>query len=530
MRIPLNVLLYQFSPNADFDTQNVDLSHTYDRIELFSRGNTVKAEYKHLYLISEESLSVFAISPLKREEITDCVFLCISQRHTKRNAGLYALSIVFLYVDEPFEKVFNKVENIFREFDAWSNSFHLGILGQMDLQTLLDLTKPYLAHPMVVLDRSFSLLGYVRGDESTDPIMESILEEGYVTPATMNRLRQDGLISTSENADNPLINWYCITTNDCYYSMMYRFIANNHTVGYAIVFRCKLHPKTNYLYVMNTIYHNLNLYFQQERYRNWSTSEIYETVLAEIMENPHTSRRLYEDKLNYVQGMSLKGRFMLAKLSYQNKKDLPHSFVCWNLRNAIPKLKPFVSQGELYILAINTDEAQFDQFLSEEQKGIFNQNFRGFSYVCGVSQPFYDLMDLADAAKQCEEAVLLLSDSDKNYKNEEQQGHFYCYKDAYLLYIIKELKRLANEKMLVSPYYAILKEYDKDHNSDLCHIFAHYLQSGRSIAQTSSEIYLHRNTVLNKVKKATQVMNNEIEELPLQIGYLLSYLEDNKEV
>lgn len=25
---------------------------------------------------------------------------------------------------------------------------------------------------------------------------------------------------------------------DCYYSMMYRFRANNHTVGYAIVFKC----------------------------------------------------------------------------------------------------------------------------------------------------------------------------------------------------------------------------------------------------------------------------------------------------
>lgn len=44
---------------------------------------------------------------------------------------------------------------------------------------------------------------------------------------------------------------------DCYYSMVYRFRANNHTVGYAIVFKCTLHPKTNYLYMMNTVSNTL---------------------------------------------------------------------------------------------------------------------------------------------------------------------------------------------------------------------------------------------------------------------------------
>ena len=69
----------------------------------------------------------------------------------------------------------------------------------------------------------------------------------------MERLRQDGLISTSEQAENPLISWYSLTTHDCYYSMMYRFKTNGHTVGYALIFHCAVHPRTNYLYLMNIV-------------------------------------------------------------------------------------------------------------------------------------------------------------------------------------------------------------------------------------------------------------------------------------
>ena len=99
------------------------------------------------------------------------------------------------------------------------------LIQQKSLQDLLNLSRDFLVHPMVVLDRNYSILGYLKNPEVSDPIMESILSAGYVTPQIMERLRQNGLISTSEQTENPLISWYSLTTHDCYYSMMYRFKA-----------------------------------------------------------------------------------------------------------------------------------------------------------------------------------------------------------------------------------------------------------------------------------------------------------------
>ena len=65
--------------------------------------------------------------------------------------------------------------------------------------------------------------------------------------------------------------------------MMYRFKANNHTVGYALIFHCAVHPRTNYLYLMNIVTENLQLFFQQKRFTNRSSSEIYEPVFHDIL-------------------------------------------------------------------------------------------------------------------------------------------------------------------------------------------------------------------------------------------------------
>ena len=207
MQIPLNVLLYQYSANSIYEVQNADLSVSYDGIQLFDQDYVPENNYRNLYLISTQMLASSATEYLCHQILNNSVFLCICQDETIHvDAFPKDLSLVLLYTKDSFPQAFNKFANIFHNFDMWDKNFHLMMLQQKTLQELLNLSRDYLVHPMVMLDRNYSVLGYIRHPETTDPIMEDILAEGYVTPQTMTRLRQEGLMSTSENADNPLIN------------------------------------------------------------------------------------------------------------------------------------------------------------------------------------------------------------------------------------------------------------------------------------------------------------------------------------
>lgn len=522
MQITLNVLLYQLSANSIYESQNVDLSTAYDGIKLFDVNFIPERDKHYLYLVSAKMLMNDSTVFLCQQILSTSVFLCVCHDEQIHLDVFHKdLSMVLLYMKDSFPIIFNRILNIFDRFSLWEKNFHLMLLQQKPLQDLLDLSRDFLVHPMVVLDRNYSLLGYLRQPDSSDPIMESILSAGYVTPEIMLRLRQEGLISPSENAENPLINWYCLTSHDCYYSMMYRYTANNHTVGYALVFRCRVHPKTNYLYLMNMISENLKLYFQQERFVARSSSEIYESVFTEILEHPDAPGQQYEDQISYIPNLQIDGLFLLARVSYTNQAELPFSFVCWNLRNSIPQLKPFIYRNNLYILKSNDDVEDYTCFLTPEEEDVFCKNFRGHSFICGISNTFFSLMDLPTAASQCAKALQL------GPIHSEQGNKFYRFEDIYIHYMLRELKKSTPMKVLSSPCYTLLKQYDAAKDGDLCDIFMQFLKNGRNINQTAAAIFLHRNTVLNKVKKSMAIMQNDCEDYQTSLAFMLAYLEDH---
>lgn len=522
MQIPLNVLLYHLAASSNYATLNVDLAEAFDGIKLFDVNSCFSAYddiSKKLYLVNPEEL-INNTEKIRAYNVhTTSVFLCITTDDTLQiNTFSDVLSVILLYTPHSFVDIFNRILNIFYNFDVWDKSFHLALLRDCNMQELLDLSQNILVHPMVVLDSNFTLLGYFNGDTTKDPIMEDILNAGYVTPQIMTRLRQDGLISTSENADNPLINYYCLAPNDCYYSMMYRFTANNHVVGYALIFQNQVHPKANYLHLMNMVAENLNLYFQQQRFRSRMSSEMYESILTEILDNPSIDKQQFIDQLSFVPDLKMDGYFLLARLNYDNSAELPYSFVSWSIRNTLPFLKPFIYDNSLYILKTCSESNAFQPFLADGEKKSFKKIFKSGSFTCTISNLFFSLMDLSIATMQCKEAMNIPVTENEN---------FYYFKDVLLKYVLKELKSTTLLPMIESPHYRILKQYDENHNTDLCELFMYYLQNGRNVNQTSAVVFLHRNTVLNKVKKAISVMQSECEDYQEYLAFLLSYFADH---
>lgn len=521
MQLPLNVLLYSFSPNCMFDEQNIHLEDTFEGIQLFDPNALPDSRRRCLYMTTAQDLIDYSAYPIVAQEHSPHVFLCLCpDRAITRSAFSDKLSVVFLYSRLSFPVVFNQFLSIFDSFEQWNHAFALKLSQNGSMQDLLDISRDFIAHPMVVFDRNFSVLGYVMNPNEEDPFMDDLIKVGYATPDSMDKLRADGLISTAENAANPLINYYCLGHDHGYYSMMYRFVSNRNTVGYALIMRCTTHPKTNELYLMNLICGNLKLYFKQSRFSNRASSEMYEAILADIIEHPEISQQQIADQIQYLTDLPLEGNFILTRISYTGTKDLPFSFLSWNLRNTLPALKPFVCNNTLYVLKVTPADDPCFCFLTEAEEQIFQQNFRKHSFTCGISQTFFSLTDLHLAAKQCDEAIHIGARVFPDVRN------YYYFADIMVHYMINEMRQSFPFQMISSPYYAILKKYDLENNGDLCPIFTQYLLNGRNVNQTSNKTFMHRNTVLNKVKKATSIMNNTFNDYHDQTAFIFSYFND----
>ncbi|MCD7921976.1 MAG: helix-turn-helix domain-containing protein [Clostridiales bacterium] len=102
------------------------------------------------------------------------------------------------------------------------------------------------------------------------------------------------------------------------------------------------------------------------------------------------------------------------------------------------------------------------------------------------------------------------------------------FEDISIQYLVGELENSAVLNLITSPGYQKLKLYDTEHHSDLRGIFMQYLQNNRNINQTAAAAYLHRNTVLNKIKQAISVMQDECDSYQSITAFIISYLKDNK--
>ncbi len=102
----------------------------------------------------------------------------------------------------------------------------------------------------------------------------------------------------------------------------------------------------------------------------------------------------------------------------------------------------------------------------------------------------------------------------------------FAYQDYGMYYIIdlcaNEFLQVHNHDdliYLVHPAIIAICRYDNAHNTNLRDVLFYYLLSHCSLNKTAQRLYMHRNTVLNKLNKI-----EEITHLSIQDGYLQVYL------
>lgn len=94
----------------------------------------------------------------------------------------------------------------------------------------------------------------------------------------------------------------------------------------------------------------------------------------------------------------------------------------------------------------------------------------------------------------------------------------FSYEDYSMYYIIDlcatKYIETHHHNDLIHPSIIKICRYDAEHKSNLRDVLYYYLLCACSLNKTASAMYMHRNTVLNKLNKI-----NEITEIPLEDGY-----------
>ena len=253
------------------------------------------------------------------------------------------------------------------------------------------------------------------------------------------------------------------------------------------------------------------------------TSMVFRKCWEDIMERRLVNRgevRIALDKMPFpVQ------RFCrILVISFRGEvTSIPYHYVLNRLQEIFPDSNMTEYRKDIVIL-YSYSSRTFRLSMSEVQLQQLNallKRYNGFMSVGNGTQHPESLGSMYLLGKRTVDLACLLRE------NKEERIFF---NEDYLIYIIidqcvqRYLESELNDDILYLTHPAVptLTRYDREHHTDLRDVLFYYLLNDCNLTTTAAMLYMHRNTVNNKVNQIKKIIQLELDEPKLRQRLLLS--------
>lgn len=274
-----------------------------------------------------------------------------------------------------------------------------------------------------------------------------------------------------------------------------------------------------------TLQRNINLLFIDASMRT-IMQRLTELFACKEMQNTTDAARLYRNFWNDILSMNISTQQQAMKRIREFPHPLHRHIACIVIRGtqyqgathiqAITQaLQEFFINtnlyfsGEEWIVLYSQEEDTSDRLnISYENLSQLLDKFQldaGISYVCQLPEELRTLYMTASAS----------IDLGKSLSIAPYIKHIYTYHQYNAYYVIhlcsqrfSELHKTENLIYLTHPDITRLYYYDIANNNNLLEVLFAYLSCGKNLLQASQMLYMHRNTVLNKLKKIEEFLEH----------------------
>jgi hypothetical protein len=524
MKLSIGTLLGKLCSKNDYDAFGIDAEEKIEGIKLFSSDEEYHDPDDCIYLVSASRVKTHTSTLISRQVLSHNIYLCVMPERIEISKEITEnLSIIFLYTKESYISIFNQILQLFHKFTNWEESLSDAMLRNMELQEIIDICKGILTCPLVILDRSYRAIGAYKPEGIDPPIFRDVEEKGYLTSETVHTMIRLGVIPMSNSIGlDPTRQKLTHTASGEYYSYWEQIQVNGHVVAYMLWLLEDKEAFEREKYLISYFTDSISRYFQNGRYNSSASSDMKESLLIDIMDHPLAPAASYKERVKMIMYMEMEGEFLLSKIEYDNKEHLPYELISWHLHNLSPDYVPFVYKDSLYLFMPYHagDSGERLSETAEKRRKEIEELFQDTPFTMASSDPFFSLMDLSKAAEQCSIALLYRNLSHKRTE------HFIEFRDILLLFLAKRSVDSFHGDLLITSEYKILRKFDAEHNNNLTDVMFVYLTNRQNINKTAEKLFMHRNTVMNKVKKASALVNNSFQNFHDSASFIISYYFD----
>lgn len=244
-------------------------------------------------------------------------------------------------------------------------------------------------------------------------------------------------------------------------------------------------------------------------------------IWEEIMSNPKLSTGEIWEKLRGLPDVVEPfAQLCVVTFIAPDKQKIPYKLVMKQISALLPNCHGIVRNNEV-ILLITYRERRFDYpFDLNPISGILKK-YNGYMSISNGTRDLSALRVLYYLARRIITLALELNISpEARIFTFEGIGEYLTIDLCAIGF--QTLTKSDGLLYLAHPAVVALKRYDKENNDDLLETLFCYLSNDRSVAVTAAMLHMHRNTVMNKIKKIRQQFKLDLGDRQLRQRLIFS--------
>ena len=238
----------------------------------------------------------------------------------------------------------------------------------------------------------------------------------------------------------------------------------------------------------------------------------YEYFIKDLLDGKLAVDKQAYGMMDYVNSVFTDNMYCLVVETARSSKAMNLFRIRSEFETAIQGTKTMMYNGEIIVLLSLPGELPLQDADLKKLQGICSAN----ELYAGLSNHFTSCLDISAYYKQALRAIEL------GTAGNNQPG-LYIYGDYYMKHVINIFSQKTDTKAFCSPKLQVLLEHDEKNGTELAYSLYMYLIHERNSITASEAMFIHRNTLMYRLKKIDSLVNIDYNNYEERRYLILSY-------
>lgn len=418
------------------------------------------------------------------------------------------LNIILLNSDIKLAELYSEITDICLSQLIGKNTINLlnALLEEKGIQNIIKTAYKLIGNPIIISDLSHKVLAYIPDTDFGDSLWNEIVRTGYKTYSFIMDANADRLFDRIKNSEMPFI-----YRSDDFTKIYAKISIGKKMIGYITVAEKLKSFGVEDIKTTDILCNIICQEMQKDKFYNQPKGQIFEFFITDLLENNLQDNTIIEERMKYLNLEFQKNIYLItirpkidsskiSSISDIQKKDIDRYG------------ESIIYNNDIVLLSSFEDSTMNPE---EHLSGLYNRMSKGKMAV-GISRRVDSLANIRKAYDQSLKAIEI---GRKIYT----EKNVYTYEDCAAYDFILSHSKKENLYDFCHPSILLLKEYDKQNNTDLMKTLYFYLLKDKKLKEISNILNIHRNTLTGRIDKIIEVIKLDLNNPDIEFHLLLTF-------